>query len=168
MLDANIAKIAIAYNISKDGELTAIVYNRTSEIMTIDQTKSFFVNSDGKSISYYDPTVRTTSTTNIDSHTKGATINLGSVAGALGIGGPIGQIAGGINLGGSGTSGIEAANMGRRCIGVELKDDLAEKVSEKFTPKQLVTVTVANKAKPRVNNFFFIKPLNILNYYNEF
>lgn len=40
---------------------------------------------------------------------------------------------------GSGTSGIEAVNMGRRCIGVELKDELAEHVSEKFTPKQLVT-----------------------------
>ena len=40
---------------------------------------------------------------------------------------------------GSGTSGIEAINMKRRCIGVELKDELAEKVSEKFTPKQLVT-----------------------------
>lgn len=31
---------------------------------------------------------------------------------------------------GSGTSGIEAINMNRRCIGVELKDDLAESVSE--------------------------------------
>ncbi len=40
---------------------------------------------------------------------------------------------------GSGTSGIEAINMERRCIGVELKEELAEKVSEKFTPKQLVT-----------------------------
>lgn len=40
---------------------------------------------------------------------------------------------------GSGTSGIEAINMNRRCIGVELKEDLAEAVSEKFTPKQLVT-----------------------------
>jgi len=40
---------------------------------------------------------------------------------------------------GSGTSGIEAINMDRRCIGVELKDELAEAVSEKFTPKQLVT-----------------------------
>lgn len=40
---------------------------------------------------------------------------------------------------GSGTSGIEAVNMGRRCIGVELKPELAESVSEKFTPKQLVT-----------------------------
>jgi len=40
---------------------------------------------------------------------------------------------------GSGTSGIEAINMERRCIGVELKDELAEEVSQKFTPKQLVT-----------------------------
>lgn len=40
---------------------------------------------------------------------------------------------------GSGTSGIEAVNMERRCIGVELKEELAESVSEKFTPKQLVT-----------------------------
>lgn len=40
---------------------------------------------------------------------------------------------------GSGTSGIEAVNMQRRCIGVELKEDLAQSVSEKFTPKQLVT-----------------------------
>ncbi len=40
---------------------------------------------------------------------------------------------------GSGTSGIEAINMNRRCIGVELKDELAEKVSEKFSAKELVT-----------------------------
>ncbi len=40
---------------------------------------------------------------------------------------------------GSGTSGIEAVNMNRRCIGVELKQDLVDSVSEKFTKKQLVT-----------------------------
>lgn len=40
---------------------------------------------------------------------------------------------------GSGTSGIEAVNMQRRCIGVELKDELAESVSQKFSAKQLVT-----------------------------
>lgn len=104
------AKIAVAYYITKNGELTAIVYNRTSEIMTIDQTKSFFVNSDGTSTSYYDPTVRTTSTTNLESQTKGGSINLGSVASAFGIGGAIGTIAGGINLGGSGTSGVSSTN----------------------------------------------------------
>ena len=99
------AKIAVAYSIGGDGALTAVVYNRTSEIMTIDQTKSFFVNSDGKSVSYYDPTVRTTSVTDMSSITKGGSVNLGSIAGALGIGGTIGQLANGINLGGSGTSG---------------------------------------------------------------
>lgn len=99
------AKIAVAYTIGGEGALTAVVYNRTSEIMTIDQTKSFFVNSDGKSVSYYDPTVRTTSVTDMSSVTKGGSVNLGSIAGALGVGGAIGQIANGINLGGSGTSG---------------------------------------------------------------
>lgn len=104
------AKIAIAYYITEDGELTAIVYNRTAEIMTIDQTKSFFVNSDGTSTSYYDPTVRTTSTTNLASQTTGGSINLGSVASAFGIGGTIGTMAGGINLGGSGTTGVSTTN----------------------------------------------------------
>lgn len=99
------AKIAVAYTIGTDGSLTAIVYNRTSEIMTIDQTKSFFVNSSGKSISYYDPTVRTTSVTDMSSKTKGGSLNLGAVTGALGIGGIVGQLANGINLGGDGTTG---------------------------------------------------------------
>ncbi len=40
---------------------------------------------------------------------------------------------------GSGTSGIEAMNEDRRCIGVELKPELVEHVSQKFTDKQLVT-----------------------------
>ena len=36
------AKIAVAYSISQNGEFTAIVYNRTSEIMTIDQNLSLW------------------------------------------------------------------------------------------------------------------------------
>ena len=40
---------------------------------------------------------------------------------------------------GSGTSGIEAVHMERRCIGVELKQEMVDYVSEKFTSKQLVT-----------------------------
>lgn len=104
------AKIAVAYSISEKGELTAIVYNRTSEIMVIDQTKSFFVNSDGTSTSYYDPTVRTTSTTTTSSSTTGASLNLGALAGAFGIGGVLGTLANGVNVGGSGTSGIAETN----------------------------------------------------------
>ncbi len=40
---------------------------------------------------------------------------------------------------GSGTSAIEALNMNRRCIGVELKPEQVEIVSNKFTQKELVT-----------------------------
>ncbi len=40
---------------------------------------------------------------------------------------------------GSGTSAIEAVNMGRRCIGVELKEEQVEIVKNKFNQKQLVT-----------------------------
>ena len=40
---------------------------------------------------------------------------------------------------GSGTSAIEAVNMDRRCIGVELKEDMVDYVSKKFSQKQLVT-----------------------------
>ncbi len=40
---------------------------------------------------------------------------------------------------GSGTSAIEALNMGRRCIGVELKPEQTEFVAQKFTPRELVT-----------------------------
>ena len=39
---------------------------------------------------------------------------------------------------GSGTSGIEAKNMQRRCIGVELKQEMVDYVSSKFSPKELV------------------------------
>lgn len=39
---------------------------------------------------------------------------------------------------GSGTSGIEAKNMQRRCIGVELKQEMVDYVSQKFSPKELV------------------------------
>ena len=40
---------------------------------------------------------------------------------------------------GSGTSAIEAKNMGRRCIGVELKPEQVDIVSNKFSKKELVT-----------------------------
>ncbi len=40
---------------------------------------------------------------------------------------------------GSGTSAIEAVNMDRRCIGVELKSEQVEIVKNKFSPKELVT-----------------------------
>lgn len=104
------AKIAVLYSISSDGRITPVVVNKTDEIMIIDQTMSFFVNSNSSSTSYYDPTVRTTSTTDIASGTSGTTVNLGAVAGAFGVGGILGSVLNGINVGGSETSGTSTTN----------------------------------------------------------
>ncbi|MGM9842711.1 MAG: hypothetical protein ACI30S_00655 [Muribaculaceae bacterium] len=105
------ARIIVGYAIDiNTGKLTVCVKNNTSEIMVIDQTMSFFVDTDGKSKSYFDPTVRSSSTTDLSSSTEGASVNLGAVAGALGIGGSIGSLMGGINVGGSGTTGISTTN----------------------------------------------------------
>lgn len=105
------AEIVIAYGISADGALIPVVENRTSEIMVIDQTMSFFVNTNGTSTSYYDPTVRTTEVTDHSSKTKGSSVNLGAVAGALGVGGKLGGLLGGVNVGNANTEGTSTSNI---------------------------------------------------------
>lgn len=105
------AEIVIAYGISADGVLIPVVENRTSEIMIIDQTMSFFVNTNGNSTSYYDPTVRTTEVTNHSSNTKGTSVNLGAVAGVFGIGGKLGGLLGGVNVGNANTEGTSISNV---------------------------------------------------------
>lgn len=102
--------ISVGYGITPDGKLIAVVHNPTSQIMVIDQTMSFFVDTDGKSYSYYDPTVRTTSVTDMSSATRGGSVNLGAVASALGVGGGLGQLMSGINVGGSNTAGEAVTN----------------------------------------------------------
>lgn len=51
------AKIAVEYFFGSGGSVVAVVYNLTDEVMTIDQTKSFIVDTEGESVSYYDPAV---------------------------------------------------------------------------------------------------------------
>ena len=103
-------KIQVGYAVTENGNLSVAVYNPTSEIMVIDQTMSFFVDTSGKSYSYFDPTVRTTSVTDLSSRSKGAGVNLGAVAGALGVGGFLGTLAGGITVGGESTTGRSVEN----------------------------------------------------------
>ena len=104
------AEIMITYGISIDGVLIPVVTNRTSEIMIIDQTMSFFVNTDGSSTSYYDPTIKTTEVTNHSSKTKGTSVNLGSIGAALGVGGSFGSLLNGVNVGSANTNGVSIAN----------------------------------------------------------
>lgn len=104
------AVIATSYGITPNGNLIVVVRNLTDETMMIDKTKSFFVNSDGKSTSYYDPTVHTKTVTNINTGTRGASVNLGAIAGAFGVGGTVGNLLNGVNVSGSSTNGQYIAN----------------------------------------------------------
>lgn len=108
--EAESAEIVVSYSITPEGDLSAIVINPNDEILVIDQTKSFFINSNGLSTSYYDPTVRTETVTGMTSGTRGMNVNLGSVAGALGIGGWLGTLLNGVNVGGSNTNGQAVSN----------------------------------------------------------
>lgn len=103
------AKIVLAYKITASGNLIVGIQNNTDEIMTIDQTMSFFINN-GNSVSYYDPTIKTQTVTELESSTKGASVNLGAIGNALGVGGIIGTALQGVNVGGSGTVGTSTQN----------------------------------------------------------
>ena len=104
------AKIYVDYNIDFNGSLTVEIKNLTDDIMIIDQTKSFVVNSEGISTPYYDPTIKTQTVTNISSNQTGTSVNLGAIGGALGVDGAIGQILNGVNVGNSNTNGQSVAN----------------------------------------------------------
>lgn len=95
------AKIVVVYSINQLGQLEVTVRNNTDKIMTIDRTKSFFRDGSNNSIPYYDPmvTVNTQSTT--VGNTTGASVNLGSVARAAGVGGALGTALGGVTVGGA-------------------------------------------------------------------
>lgn len=99
------SKIVVLYYINSSGELSVVIHNKSSEIMTIDQEKSFFVTPSGTSISYYDPTVNFSSSTNSSYETSGISVNLGAITGILGIRGPLGMLANGISVGNSTTYG---------------------------------------------------------------
>lgn len=104
------AKILVSYLIDKWGQIGVIITNLTDEILIIDQEKSFLINTDGISQSYYDPNTYTSTTTTHSFNSSGTSINLGGIASALGVGGRIGSLLGGITTSNSSTQGISTSN----------------------------------------------------------
>lgn len=90
--------------------LSVSVQNNTNKIMIIDKTKSFFIGNSGSSSSFYNPNVSSTTKTDISSETNGASVNMGAVAGSLGVRGPLGTLMSGINVGGAETTGHSESN----------------------------------------------------------
>ena len=107
--NADNAEIVVLLCPTLEGELDVIVKNQANTTMIIDQTLSTFINTDGRSTTYFDTTVRTVTNTETHSGSSGASVNLGSVAGALGIGGVVGGLLGGVNVGGGSSNGTGTA-----------------------------------------------------------
>lgn len=92
------------------------VENKSDRTVYVDLGNSFFVRM-GQSYCYYVPS----STTLSSSSSSGVGVNLGSVAGALNIGGVVGQLAGGVNVGGSSTNGGSTTTYAQRVISIPPK-----------------------------------------------
>ena len=76
-----------------------VIKNKTSRIIYIDKAACFGSSSNGKTKVYFDPTEYTV--TSGGGSSTGASVNLGSVADALGVGGVVGTLAGGVTVGGN-------------------------------------------------------------------
>lgn len=104
------AKIFALFQLDNEGNLYVTVKNLSKEIMTVDKTKSFFVDNDGTSHYFYDPSVRTTSSSITIANGSGTTVNLGIVDHAFDIGGVLGSVLHGTNVSSSSTDILSTSN----------------------------------------------------------
>lgn len=86
------------YSNGPEPKYAIIIKNKTSRVVYIDKAACFCTSSTGKTKKYYDHTEYTV--TEGGNSGSGASVNLGSVADALGVGGAVGTLAGGVNVGG--------------------------------------------------------------------
>lgn len=98
---ANIENVGIQFSIS----------NKTDNTIYIDLGNTFYV-SMGQSFPYYVPVSTTTSS----GSSSGAGVNAGAIAGALGIGGGLATLAGGINIGGGKSNATTTTTFSQRVI----------------------------------------------------
>lgn len=89
------------------------IKNRTNKTVFLDLANTFFLRG-SNAVAYYVPTA----TTNTSSSTTGASVNMGAVAGALGVGGAVGKLANGVNVGGGTTNGQSTTVFSQRYVSV--------------------------------------------------
>ena len=106
---ADYGKFAIQY--TTKGDVTII--NKTDSMMYIDMAESYYI-LNGTAKQLYTNSV----TTNFSSGSRGTSVNLGSVTNALGVGGVVGTLARGVNVGGSNTSGSSTQVFEERYISI--------------------------------------------------
>lgn len=89
------------------------IRNRTNKTIFVDLANTFFMRG-ANAVAYYVPTATTSSS----SSSTGASVNMGAVAGALGVGGTVGKLANGVNVGGGTTKGQSTTVFSQRYVSV--------------------------------------------------
>lgn len=103
----------IPYFVTNNPAIRFSIKNKTNQTIYLDLANTFYV-SLGQSICYYIPS----STTNSHSSLGGGSINLGAVTGALGLGGAVGTIANGVNVGGGSTNTTTNTTYSQRIVAI--------------------------------------------------
>lgn len=89
------------------------IKNKTNQTIYLDLANTFYVTM-GQSVCYYIPSSTTTSNTS----GSGAGVNLGSITGALGVGGVAGTLANGVNVGGGSSNTTTNTTYSQRIIAI--------------------------------------------------
>lgn len=89
------------------------IKNKTSQTLYLDLANTFYVTM-GQSTCYYIPSSTTTSSTS----SGGGSVNIGSITGALGIGGAVGTLANGVNVGGGSSNTTSNTTFSQRIIAI--------------------------------------------------
>ena len=89
--------------------------NKTDRTIYIDKGNCFRLESEGKAFCYYDNSEQITVN---HGGATGVSIGLGSVAGALGFGGIVGQLADGVNVGGGTSNSVSRTYAQQRVIAI--------------------------------------------------
>lgn len=110
-----VRKLATGYDYSDELLYFISIKNKTDKVLYIDKGNCFRVYNDGYSYCYFDASTQTTVN---NGGASGASVNLGSLAGAFGIGGVIGQVAGGVNVGGGTSNSVSTTYASQRFIAI--------------------------------------------------
>ena len=109
------------------------IHNKTNNIIYVDLGSSFRVMKNGESKSYYE----TSEITINKGSASGSGINLGAIAGAAGIGGAIGTLANGVNVGGGNMSSTSKTYSKQRILAIPPKGSMPIEKYQRETFKRV-------------------------------
>ena len=107
-------------NFNRQYKIVILLQNKTNKPIYIDLANSYILQNN-QAKPYYVPTA--TSTTQGGS--SGGSVNLGAVTGALGVGGTLGTLANGVNVGGSNTNLSTRTTYSQRIVSIPPMSSLA-------------------------------------------